>query len=192
MQLLVVTWTGQQQHKGSWQPSRAGRGSSGVGSQPFSTVPTETPWSQPSPLGHQGLSRTKHIQGQLWSWSLIQKLSAPTFLCKEEVSGFSAWLHSLLWADRGWQNPIILLGKSPFSFSACLQLPHLSHGAASGIQAPSPYPRSKQALDHGCGLRVGTTPTQSHRAKGSTALPPSSVSWAGVCNLQLSSLAFVK
>lgn len=77
VQLLVVTWTGQQQHEGSWQAqqSRGAVLSSGV-SQPCALFPRLPQGARQVPLA----TRAKHIQEQLWSWSLIQKLPAQTLL----------------------------------------------------------------------------------------------------------------
>lgn len=140
---LVVPRTAQQQHKGSWQAQQSREGillclpvqlyGLSVLSPLAQTAPALQHSAHSSPVEpgkslwppEQGLSKPKHIQGQLWSWSLTQKLSAHAFLCGEEMRGFSAWLHSLLWAERGWQNPTVLLAKSPSTFSPCLQLPCL-------------------------------------------------------------------
>lgn len=200
-QLLVVTWTGQQQHKGSWQAQQSREGetlSSGV-SQPCVLFPSPSAQCPQQPHGARQVplaTRAKHIQGQLWTWSLTQKLSAQILLCKEEMRGFSSWLHSLLWADREWQNLIVLLGKSPFSFSACLQLPHLMMlCAAGGIQAPIPWgqPKLQTSLGPWLGAQGGHHIQITPHSQGEHGSPPSPCgSWAAVCNVQLSSLAFVK
>lgn len=184
MQLLVVAWAGQQQHKGSWQAQhREGILSSGVSQ--LSPLTHSNPMEPDKPLWppQPGPSRAKHIQGQLWSWSLIQKLSAQT---SKEMSGFSAWLHSLLWADRGWQNSIFFRGKSPFIFSACFQLPHLMMlHALCCWWGPGPHPMGmaliqgpKRALEHGQGGHHIPKTAQSQGEQGSPPSAPCELGWS--------------